>query len=302
MSPCPGRRQRSSASAPMMRPLRRSTLGWYLIVELVALQRAPQLALEHQALDRRGVHLRGVEGEGVAAVLLGVVHRRIGVAQQVDDVLRVARAEGDADAGGQEHLVLAQLERARDLGEQRTRQLRDRAAVVGIGRQPVDEQRELVPRQAPDHGVLGQRARQALRQHLQHAVAGAVAEGVVDLLEAVHVQVQRRHHLAAAQAARDGLLQHVMELHAVGDLGERVVAGEVADAALGALAVGDVARDEDVALELRVVAVDARAGAVTPGWSARCGCARWSRASPARPAACRTRRARAHRAPRGWSC
>ena len=42
-----------------------------------------------------------------------------------------------------------------------------------------------------------------------------------------------------------------------GDLGERVVAGEIADAALGTLAVGDVARDEDVALELRVVGLDA---------------------------------------------
>ena len=81
-------------------------------IELVALQRAAQLALQHQPLDRRGVHLRGVEGEGVAAVLLGVVHGRVGVADDVDDVFRVARAEGDADAGRQEDLVLVQLERA----------------------------------------------------------------------------------------------------------------------------------------------------------------------------------------------
>ena len=148
-------------------------LGLVLDHQLVALERAAQLALEHQPLDRGGVHLRGVEGEGVAAVLLGVVHGRIGVADQVDDVLGVARAEGDADARGQEHLVLVELERPADLGEQRARQLRDRPAVVGIGRQPVDEQRELVARQAPDHGLLRQRARQALGQHLEHAVAGS---------------------------------------------------------------------------------------------------------------------------------
>ena len=62
---------------------------------------------------------------------------------------------------------------AADLGEQRARQLRDRPAVVGIGRQPVDEQRELIARQAADHGLLRQRARQALGQHLEHAVAGS---------------------------------------------------------------------------------------------------------------------------------
>ena len=179
---------------------------------------------------------------------------------QVDDVLGVARAEGDADARGQEHLVLVELERPADFGEDGARQVRDRAAVVRIRRQSVHEQRELVAGEPADHGVLRQRAGQALGQHFEHPVAGAVAEGVVDLLEAVHVQVQQRHHLAAAQRARDGLLQQMVELHPVGDLGQRVVAGEVADAALGALAVGDVAGDEDVALELRVVAVDARAG------------------------------------------
>ena len=55
------------------------------------------------------------------------------------------------------------------------------------------------------------------------------------------------------------LLQQVVELHPVGNLRERVVPGQVADAALGTLAVGDVARDEDVALELRIVRLDARA-------------------------------------------
>ena len=52
----------------------------------------------------------------------------------------------------------------------------------------------------------------------------------------------------------------MVKLHAVRDLGEGVVAGEVADALLGPLPVRDVARDENVALELRIVAVDARAG------------------------------------------
>ena len=235
-------------------------LGLVAHHELVALQRAAQLALQHQPLDGGGVHLRRVEREGVAAVLLGVVHRRVGVADQVDDVLRIARAEGDADARGEEHLVLLQLEGAADLGEHAARQLRHGAAVVRVGRQVVDEHRELVAGEAADHGVLRQRARQPLGEDLEHAIAGRVAEGVVDLLEAIHVEIQQRQRGLAAQRARDRLLQQVLELHAVRHLGQRVVAREIADAPLGALALGDVAYDEDVALELRIVGRDLRAG------------------------------------------
>ena len=148
-------------------PVAQVHLGLVVHQELVALQRAAQLALEHQPLDGGGVHLRRIEREGVAAVLLGVVHRRVGVADQVDDVLRVARTEGDADAGGQEHLVFLQLEGAADLGEHAARQLRHGAAVVRVGRQVVDEHRELVAREAADHGLLRQRARQALGEDFE---------------------------------------------------------------------------------------------------------------------------------------
>ena len=125
--------------------------------QFVALERAPQLALEHQPLDRGGVHLRRIEREAVAAVLLGVVHRGVGVADQVDDVLGVVRAERDADAGRQEHFVLVDVERLADLGEDAAREVRDRPAVVGIARQTVDEQRELVAGEAAEHRVLRQR-------------------------------------------------------------------------------------------------------------------------------------------------
>ena len=116
----------------------------------------------------------------------------------------------------------------------------------------------------------------------EHAIAGGVAERVVDFLEVIHVEIQQRHAGAApARLARDRLLQQVLELHAVRHLGERVVARQVADAALGALAIGDVARDEDVALKLRILGRDLRAGAATPVWSGRCACASRSRACPA---------------------
>jgi hypothetical protein len=137
------------------------------------------------------------------------------------------------------------------------------------GRQAVDEQRELVAGEAADHASAAAMRVRRSAQHLERAVAGGVAEGVVDLLELVHVEVQQHDAACRCARARDRLLQHVLELHAVRDLGQRVVAREVADAALGALAVGDVARDEDRALELRVVAGEAASRTATPGSSAQ---------------------------------
>ncbi len=133
-------------------------------------------------------------------------------------------------------------------------------AVVGVHRQIVDEHRELVAGQPADHRVLVQISRQPFAQDLQRSIAGGVAEGVVDLFEPVQVQVQQRERALIAPRARDGLLQQMLELHAIRHFRERVVARQVADAAFGALALRDVARHVDVALKLRIFRGDRRTG------------------------------------------
>jgi hypothetical protein len=115
----PPAQQRLGADHPAVAQVH---LGLVQDHQLVALQGAPQLALQHQALDRRGIHLRHVERAGIAAVLLGVIHGRVGIADQIDDVLGIVRADGDADAGGQVHLLLIHVEGAADFIEQRARQ------------------------------------------------------------------------------------------------------------------------------------------------------------------------------------
>ncbi len=124
----------------------------------------------------------------------------------------------------------------------------------------IDEQRELVAGEAAEHGLRGQHAGQPFGEHFEHAVARGMAEGVVHFLEVVHVQIKQRDAGARAQRARNGLLQQMLELHAVRDLGERVIARQVTDAPLGALAVGDVARHIDMAGELRFGSLDGRTG------------------------------------------
>ena len=117
---------------------------------------------------------------------------------------------------------------------------------------------ELVARQAAGDSIARQRARQPLAQRLEHAIAGLVAERVVDLLEVVDVDVQQHQAATRARAARNGLVQQVLELQPVRHLGERVESCQVADAAFGALAVGDVTQHEDVAVVAAVLPLERR--------------------------------------------
>ena len=72
----------------------------------------------------------------------------------------------------------------------------------------------------------------ALRDLLEHAVARFMAEGVVDDLEAIDVQVEHCYPRSVALSACHRLAQAVGKQAAVGEAGEAVVVGEELDLAL----------------------------------------------------------------------
>ncbi len=117
------------------------------------------------------------------------------------------------------------------------------AAPCGI-LQPGLHQRELVAAEARERVALADRRAQPLGDRAQEAVAAGVAEAVVDLLEVV--EIEHHHGDPAALAARlaHRLAQAVEQQRAVGQAGQRVVMGEMADLLLDALALGDVEQHE----------------------------------------------------------
>ena len=89
-------------------------------------------------------------------------------------------------------------------------------------------------------------ADQPLADRAQHLVAAREPEQIVDQLEAVEIEDHHRQPLLVAPRPLDRLGQPVVEQQAIGQPGQRVVVGEVADRLLGLLAQRDVAHGQDV--------------------------------------------------------
>ena len=214
--------------------------------ELAPLQRLAQLALEPPARLRLLVHRRLEQAKAVAALRLGAVEGEVGVLEQRVRVLPVLREQGDADAGGDMHLVAVELER----GGERAQDLGRQGRGVGGLRELGLHQRELVAAE-PGQGVAGaDRARDPAGHRAQQLVADRMAERVVDLLEAVEIEEEDRGHATFAAGMGQGLAEPVEQQGAVRQAGQRVVQGQPPDARLGRLALGQVLEHRDLGDDL----------------------------------------------------
>jgi hypothetical protein len=138
----------------------------------------------------------------------------------------VVRIHGDADAGrgmnvdgGDAHRRLQGVHDPRgELG-----------GIVGIADGSAD-QHELIAAESR-HGVGGaHHGREPARHLLKQFVARAVPQGIVDELEAVEIADQHRECARVAVGMRDGLLQSVVQQHAIGQARQRIMGGSDAAA------------------------------------------------------------------------
>ena len=146
------------------------------------------------------------------------------------------------DGGDGEVLAVVHPQRRIEGGDDPPRAglgLADRAQVF-------QHHRELVAADPRDGVPAADHLLQALGHGAQGAVAGGVAEAVVDVLEVVQVEEQHRHARTLAARAHDRPRQALGQQRAVGQVGEGVVVGEVAQLLFDAPALGDVGPDHDV--------------------------------------------------------
>ena len=77
-----------------------------------------KVALDHALARQKVVHVAGENLVAAAAVLLGLVKRDVGLAQQVGGVGVGSVRDGDADRGADEDLVAKQAEGLAELAQQ----------------------------------------------------------------------------------------------------------------------------------------------------------------------------------------
>ena len=126
----------------------------------------------------------------------------------------------DADAARQLDLAAGHVQRRRERAQHALRDL-----ARGLGGLHVFEQHdELVAGDARDDVGIAHATRQAPGHLLQHGIAGAVAQAVVDHLEAVDVDVEQAE-AATVVATRAGerALDAIAQVDAVRQAGQRIV-------------------------------------------------------------------------------
>ena len=199
--------------------------------------------------DQR-LHLRVEKAHCVAARVLGLVHREIGLLEQFADAARRLAEQRDADAAGTvvqvtwKHVRLAQ--RGQDpVADDACRGRRLQWLETGI----FDQDHELVAAQPRHRVALGDARTQPLGHLLQQHVALLVPERVVEDLEVVQVN-EHQGALARPLLVGQGKVQPVQQELAIRQLGERVVEGQVLDLLLCAFAFADVASDSHPVREL----------------------------------------------------
>ncbi len=111
---------------------------------------------------------------------------------------------------------------------------------------PGQQEQEVVTAQ-PGHGIAtAHRRDETFADRAQDVIAARQPERVVDQLEAVEIQDHDRQLLLAPARPLDRLVQTVVEQQAIGQAGQRIVVGEIADRLLGVPADRDVPDGQDI--------------------------------------------------------
>ena len=232
--------QRISASAPVISPLGACTLGWYSRCSWPS-ARARRRSRSRSNWSRAPLTMRGSKKQCVAPPpLLARAHRRLGVGDQVlhRPVLRI---HGDADRARDRGLVAVHLARLADLA---LHPLGEGDRVL-LARVAADQHQELVAAEVR-HPVVGPgEALQPGRDLAQHQVAHVMAERLVDRLEAVEVDEEHRHALAAGVGLLHRLRQRAFEHQPVRQARQAVAERAALQLALGATQRPAQARLED---------------------------------------------------------
>ena len=163
-------------------------------LEVVVVDGVAQVVLEAEPVELARVHVGIEQLVARLAARLRVIHGGVGIAHDLVGVVVLGAAEGDADARGGEDFPPADR---KGRAQRVLNAERDGVGLILVA-ELVQENRELVSAQPGERVALPQARLEAARHRRQQLVAHQVAETVVDDLEAVEVEIERRESAAAA--------------------------------------------------------------------------------------------------------
>ena len=207
--------------------------------------------LQQPAVAQLPVHLGLEEADPAPALALGAIECGIGVGQQRRRIHAVVRIDRDADADADMGEIVVDLELLSDrldhaLGE------RKHVFTPGIvGHQD----HELVAANASDEGAVGLRDK-TLGGCPHHHVADGMTEYVVDILEAVEIEAEDGKAARRLLRALQPLGQRRVEGAAVGQVGQRIMMGKMADPCLVGDPLGDILDHADQILRRATAIAD----------------------------------------------
>ena len=191
--------------------------------ELAASECAMQAGFDPLPLDGAGVHFRLEEPIAVPATFLGVVHRGVRGLDQFFRIRAVVGVNADPDGGGDMQLVLRDLVRRAERSDDLLRAGGRIVRVLDL-RQHHDE---FIPALAADRVRAADARHEAPRHGLQQPVANHMAQAVVHVLEPIQVEEQHGQAMAVAAGEGNRLGEPVVQQHAVGQVGQKVVLGQI---------------------------------------------------------------------------
>ncbi len=240
---------RTSASAPTGVAAAHADDGLVVDLELPCLEGPSQIGGRLEAVDGLLVHRRPVHLEPALPVVLGQVHRQVGVAQQVVGPVARRCPQGDADAGPYRDVLGGDADRRLERVGDPSRHL------LGGARHPARLQQdgELVTSEAGDGVARAGRGPEPLGDPDEELVTGGMAETVVDHLELVEIEEQHGDLLRGPVGAVEGVTDPVDEQRPVGQPGERVVERLAVQLPLEGPPLGDVAAVEHDGVDVGIV-------------------------------------------------
>ena len=207
--------------------------------EFAPLDRLAEVIFKDLTFRRFAVHRGLIDAVLAASGALCCIKRKVGIADESVGAGAIGVTNDDADRSANCHVVALDRIGSRDLFDQRSAQRFDEADVHGPGK----DRLELIAAQPSNLPVVAHDRGESLGNLPEQRVADRVAERVVDVLEPIEIDHEKRKALAAVGGIAKRFVQRLSHHRPVRQTGQRIEARKTGNLAVRLALLGQVGPD-----------------------------------------------------------